>query len=154
MVTMGTKKSSQKTLNKSYQSTLYNIQSDDEGESHENELYDSFHTCLDDESNVTGLDDGVLTEDGNSRNDDESVSTTIKDPVSFCRWTFIQTVLVFAFTSCHSFFKLKCVICYDSTIDCVLTPCGHQICCLQCSQNMSKCPICSTKCQSIRIFRP
>jgi len=59
--------------------------------------------------------------------DDESVATTIKDP---------------------------CLICYDSTIDCVLTPCGHQICCMRCSQNMSKCPICSCKCQSIRIFRP
>lgn len=127
-VTMRKKKSSsRKIVSKNYQSTLYNIPSDDENESNENELRHSFQPSLDDESNDAGLDDELLSEDVNSRNDDESVSTTIKDP---------------------------CVICYDSTIDCVLTPCGHQICCLQCSQNMSKCPICSTKCQSIRIFRP
>lgn len=57
----------------------------------------------------------------------ESVATTVKDP---------------------------CIICYERSINCVLTPCGHQICCLHCSENMTKCPICSTNCQSIRIFRP
>jgi len=60
-------------------------------------------------------------------NDDESVVTTIQDP---------------------------CVICYERTIDCVLTPCGHQICCLQCSRGITRCPICSASCQSIKIFKP
>ena len=76
------KMGNQKILSKSYQSTLYNIQSDDESETEENELYDSF-SCIDDVSHDAPLDDGLLTEDGNSRNDDESVSTTIKDPVRF-----------------------------------------------------------------------
>jgi len=59
--------------------------------------------------------------------DEQSVATTVEDP---------------------------CVICYDKTIDCVLTPCGHQICCLDCSKEMSKCPICTSSFESIRIFRP
>ncbi len=65
--------------------------------------------------------------DGMKKEEAESVATTVKDP---------------------------CIICYERSIDCVLTPCGHQICCLHCSKNMTKCPICSTDCKSIRIFRP
>lgn len=47
-----------------------------------------------------------------------------------------------------------CIICYDSAIDCVITPCGHQICCLQCGENMKTCPVCNASCQFIRIFKP
>jgi hypothetical protein len=47
-----------------------------------------------------------------------------------------------------------CIICYDNAIDCVITPCGHQICCLQCAKNMKSCPVCNTSCQFIRIFKP
>ena len=47
-----------------------------------------------------------------------------------------------------------CIICYDNTIDCVITPCGHQICCLVCAENMSNCPVCNTSCEFIRIFKP
>jgi len=60
-------------------------------------------------------------------NDDQSVATTVKD---------------------------ACVICYENSIDCVLTPCGHQICCLRCSHSMSICPFCSAPCSAIRIFKP
>ena len=47
-----------------------------------------------------------------------------------------------------------CIICYDNHIDCVITPCGHQICCLQCSENMKCCPVCNSHCNFIKIFRP
>mmetsp|Transcript_10832 Transcript_10832/g.20260 ORF Transcript_10832/g.20260 Transcript_10832/m.20260 type:complete len:698 (-) Transcript_10832:1128-3221(-) len=47
-----------------------------------------------------------------------------------------------------------CIICYANSIDCVITPCGHQICCLQCSNNMKTCPVCNVDCKFIRIFRP
>lgn len=47
-----------------------------------------------------------------------------------------------------------CIICYDSAIDCVITPCGHQICCLACAENMRSCPICNTECAFIRTFKP
>jgi len=47
-----------------------------------------------------------------------------------------------------------CIICYDNTIDCVLTPCGHQICCMQCSSNMSTCPVCTVPCSSMRVYKP
>jgi Zinc finger, C3HC4 type (RING finger)/Ankyrin repeats (3 copies) len=48
----------------------------------------------------------------------------------------------------------SCIICYDNSIDCVITPCGHQICCLGCAENMKNCPVCNVKCEFIRIFRP
>ena len=47
-----------------------------------------------------------------------------------------------------------CIICYDNSIDCVITPCGHQICCLKCSTSMKCCPVCSARCEFIKIFRP
>ncbi len=64
---------------------------------------------------------------GDDSDDDQSVATTVRD---------------------------QCIICYDNSIDCVITPCGHQICCLQCSKNMSSCPVCNVDCKFIRIFRP
>lgn len=47
-----------------------------------------------------------------------------------------------------------CIICYDNSIDCVMTPCGHQVCCLNCSSNLSACPVCNNKGEFIKIFRP
>jgi hypothetical protein len=59
--------------------------------------------------------------------DDQSVATTVHD---------------------------ACIICYENSIDCVITPCGHQICCLNCSKSLSNCPVCNVDCKFIRIFRP
>ena len=47
-----------------------------------------------------------------------------------------------------------CIICFDRKIDCVATPCGHQVICLECSQNLSSCPVCNDRTNFIRIFRP
>jgi len=47
-----------------------------------------------------------------------------------------------------------CILCYDNAIDCVITPCGHQICCLQCSSNLKTCPVCNVECNIIQIFKP
>lgn len=47
-----------------------------------------------------------------------------------------------------------CIICFDRTIDCVATPCGHQVCCLDCGQNITKCPVCAVDCSFMRVFRP
>jgi hypothetical protein len=47
-----------------------------------------------------------------------------------------------------------CIICYANAIDCVITPCGHQICCIDCITNMRTCPVCNVDCSFIRIFRP
>jgi hypothetical protein len=47
-----------------------------------------------------------------------------------------------------------CIICYDNQIDCVITPCGHQICCLKCSDSMKCCPVCNSYCNFIKIYRP
>lgn len=48
----------------------------------------------------------------------------------------------------------ECIICFDGKIDCVATPCGHQICCLKCSKNISRCPVCAQNCSFLRVFKP
>jgi hypothetical protein len=35
-----------------------------------------------------------------------------------------------------------CKVCYDAKINCVLIRCGHMCTCLECSQQLEKCPIC------------
>lgn len=47
-----------------------------------------------------------------------------------------------------------CIICFDRKIDCCATPCGHQMCCCECSRNLSACPVCNTQGEFIKIFRP
>jgi len=46
-----------------------------------------------------------------------------------------------------------CALCCERPMDCVLTPCGHQICCNECAQQIQTCPICKAKCSALRIFR-
>lgn len=48
----------------------------------------------------------------------------------------------------------ECIICFDGKIDCVATPCGHQICCLKCSMNVERCPVCAQDCSFMRVFKP
>lgn len=60
----------------------------------------------------------------------------------------------FAGSRCATEVGDACIICYDRAIDCVITPCGHQICCMACAENMRSCPVCNTECAFIRIFKP
>lgn len=46
-----------------------------------------------------------------------------------------------------------CIICCSNPIDCVIIPCGHQICCLGCSSEIVDCPICCKKSSFLRTFR-
>jgi len=46
-----------------------------------------------------------------------------------------------------------CPLCCERQMDCVLIPCGHQICCQDCGKNLKKCPICKVDCSVLRIFR-
>jgi hypothetical protein len=48
----------------------------------------------------------------------------------------------------------ECIICFDGRLDCVATPCGHQICCLKCSEQISRCPVCAADCSFMRVFKP
>lgn len=48
----------------------------------------------------------------------------------------------------------SCIICFDRKINCVCTPCGHQMCCLECSSNLKACPVCNARGEFIKIFRP
>lgn len=48
----------------------------------------------------------------------------------------------------------ECIICFDREINCVATPCGHQLCCLECSSGLSECPVCKCESVFIRIFKP
>ena len=47
----------------------------------------------------------------------------------------------------------NCALCCERPMDCVLTPCGHQICCIECAQQIRSCPICKVGCSALRIFR-
>ena len=47
-----------------------------------------------------------------------------------------------------------CIVCFDATINCVFTPCGHQICCLTCGNHISRCPVCTVECTPMRVFKP
>lgn len=68
-----------------------------------------------------------INEECQSFGDDESVATTIED---------------------------ECIICCSRAIDCVFTPCGHQVSCLKCSNQLRNCPICCNKSTVVKIFRP
>jgi FYVE zinc finger/Zinc finger, C3HC4 type (RING finger) len=47
-----------------------------------------------------------------------------------------------------------CIICFDRKINCVGTPCGHAVCCLECTSNLELCPVCNDRSAFIKIFRP
>eukprot|EP00934_Nitzschia_sp_Nitz4_P008461 Nitzschia sp. Nitz4//scaffold8_size234185//114671//116380//NITZ4_001264-RA/size234185-exonerate_protein2genome-gene-0.38-mRNA-1//1//CDS//3329559827//8451//frame0 len=65
-----------------------------------------------------------------------------------------QTVGDETFHSRHKSGSDSCIICFENSIDCVMTPCGHQVCCLDCSKNLNVCPVCSVRGEFIKIFRP
>ena len=48
----------------------------------------------------------------------------------------------------------QCIICCANKINCVATPCGHQMCCLDCGNHIQRCPVCSQQCQFMRVYKP
>lgn len=46
-----------------------------------------------------------------------------------------------------------CVICCETQMDCVLSPCGHQVCCSGCGSKLTCCPICKQACNVLRVYR-
>jgi hypothetical protein len=48
----------------------------------------------------------------------------------------------------------ECIICFDRKINSVATPCGHQVCCLECCSTLTICPVCNGAATFIKIFRP
>jgi Zinc finger, C3HC4 type (RING finger) len=46
-----------------------------------------------------------------------------------------------------------CALCCDRETDCVLLPCGHQMCCTECGAQLAACPACKVPCTVLRIFR-
>lgn len=47
----------------------------------------------------------------------------------------------------------ECVICYDNRIDCVANPCGHQIMCMRCAANVTRCPVCASDCTFLKVYK-
>jgi len=49
-----------------------------------------------------------------------------------------------------------CVICLESNVGTVFTPCGHMCCCVGCglATSMDRCPICRVRGRAIRVYRP
>ncbi len=46
----------------------------------------------------------------------------------------------------------SCVICLDAKRNTVFTVCGHICCCLPCSENVTRCPVCQANSKVIKIF--
>lgn len=46
-----------------------------------------------------------------------------------------------------------CIICCENHMNCVFAPCGHQVCCSDCGNRLSECPICKQTCSVLRIFK-
>lgn len=46
-----------------------------------------------------------------------------------------------------------CIICCEQSMNCVLAPCGHQVCCSDCGNHLSECPVCKQSCSVMRIFK-
>ncbi|XP_002131654.2 baculoviral IAP repeat-containing protein 8 [Ciona intestinalis] len=50
--------------------------------------------------------------------------------------------------------EMRCKICLDNPMDCILLECGHVCTCLECSQGIRTCPICRQKITKImKIYR-
>ncbi|KXS13312.1 hypothetical protein M427DRAFT_58836 [Gonapodya prolifera JEL478] len=48
-----------------------------------------------------------------------------------------------------------CIICWDRSRTAVFAPCGHHAACVECSKELTLCPVCRTKVRSVvRYFRP
>eukprot|EP00934_Nitzschia_sp_Nitz4_P009301 Nitzschia sp. Nitz4//scaffold8_size234185//122120//123455//NITZ4_001267-RA/size234185-augustus-gene-0.268-mRNA-1//-1//CDS//3329559836//9291//frame0 len=46
-----------------------------------------------------------------------------------------------------------CIICCEKQMDCVLTPCGHQMCCSGCGSQLQECPVCKKPCSTLKVYR-
>lgn len=46
---------------------------------------------------------------------------------------------------CPSADRLKCKVCLSEEIETVFLPCGHAVCCINCSYSIRKCVVCRTK---------
>lgn len=46
--------------------------------------------------------------------------------------------------------QTECCICFQDKKSIVFLPCGHFICCLQCSSRIEKCPMCKTKIEEFK----
>jgi Zinc finger, C3HC4 type (RING finger) len=86
---------------------------------------------------------------------DDEDSETLNDAVSFNKkCDCCSDVRTVDLTLVNLYFLEKCIICFSNSIDCVATPCGHQICCLVCSRHIQRCPVCSMDCSFMRVFKP
>jgi len=45
-----------------------------------------------------------------------------------------------------------CVVCFDRTINSVFVACGHVVCCYECGQECSACPICRQESGCVKTF--
>jgi hypothetical protein len=87
--------------------------------------------------------------------EDSMTAGTVSDAVRFDYSTVAcgHSSLSYPFCTLPTY---QCIICFANPIDCVIMPCGHQICCMQCGDNISprKCPVCSVDCSFVRVYKP
>ena len=46
----------------------------------------------------------------------------------------------------------SCNLCCEKAMDCVLSPCGHQLCCIDCGNQLEICPLCKVKITPLKII--
>jgi Zinc finger, C3HC4 type (RING finger) len=75
---------------------------------------------------------------------------TIEDAVSVTSFFDVFAILYLQLTTSFSF---QCTLCQERNMDCVMTPCGHQLCCHECGLKLSFCPTCKVSCTVLKIYR-
>ena len=45
-----------------------------------------------------------------------------------------------------------CTLCCEKSMNCVLNPCGHMLCCTDCGKQLATCPMCKVKCNVLPII--
>lgn len=94
--------------------------------------------------------------------DEQSVCTTMPDIVSHacmilnsCLFLVYRINLTLLLLFCKYYYcYCQCIVCDKKNVDCVAAPCGHQTCCMSCSNQLHSCPVCNTDCHFISIYQP
>jgi Zinc finger, C3HC4 type (RING finger) len=87
----------------------------------------------------------MLEDDNNDNNDSRRNQTSAMHDTS--------NVTPYPIDESVTIVEDMCTLCCEKTMDCVLVPCGHQLCCSGCGSHLRKCPVCQSHCTVLRIYR-
>lgn len=101
-----------------------------------------------------------LVEERHSNNDLRNTLLDLHMEFNECHQKWMDKLVSYVEINDDLTLKLKgaenktnaCFLCYNQMINCVFSPCRHQLCCFQCAQRMNVCPICNGQSNAIRIY--